>query len=348
MKKIEFVYEESPVAGKLYEITEGVFWFPMPLPMMGPDYVNCYILDDGQDIVLVDTGASIGDCKEVWENILEKNFPKKKISNVYVTHHHPDHVGLAGWLCEKYSTEMSCSRTTYLMAKMLSLDVHEKVSESTALFWRQAGISQEFLEEKLRTRPFNFGDGVSPLNKGFLRICDNATIKINGINWDISMGHGHAPEHATFWSKELNLVLAGDQVLPGISSNLGVYPTEPNADTVGDWIISCEKFLKLASDDHVVLPGHGRPFSGLPRRLVQLIENHKAALKRIKEDLKAGPKTAVQLFKAIFKRDINKKEYMLALHEAVGHVNHLYKTGFVDRYVREDGAFIFKLKNDKG
>ena len=157
------------------------------------------------------------------------------------------------------------------------------------------------------------------------------------------MGNGHAPEHATFWSKELNMVLAGDQVLPGISSNLGVYPTEPNADTVGDWINSCKKFLELASDEHLVLPGHGGPFSGLPRRLVQLIENHEAALKRIKEALEAEPKTAVELFKTIFKRDINKREYMLALHEAVGHVNHLYKTGLVNRHIRQDGAFIFEL-----
>ena len=92
-----------------------------------------------------------------------------------------------------------------------------------------------------------------------------------------------------------------------------------------------------------VLPGHGRPFSGLPRRLVQLIENHEAALNRIKEALKAEPKTAVELFKTIFKRDINKREYMLALHEAVGHVNHLHKTGLVNRRVRQDGAFIFEL-----
>ena len=343
MKKIEFVFQESPEAGKLYEITEGVYWFPMPLPMMGPDYVNCYILDDGQEIALVDTGANIGDSKNTWENTLKKNFPNKKISNVYVTHHHPDHIGLAGWLCKKYNTEMICSRTTYLMAKMLSLDVHEKVSASTELFWKQAGMSQQMLEEKLRARPFNFGDGVSPLDKGFTRISENEIITINGLDWTVSMGNGHAPEHATFWSKELNLVLAGDQVLPGISSNLGVYPTEPNADTVGDWINSCKKFLELASDEHVVLPGHGRPFSGLPRRLVQLIENHEAALKRIKEALEAEPKTAVELFKTIFKRDINKREYMLALHEAVGHVNHLHKTGLVNRRVRQDGAFIFEL-----
>ena len=206
-------------------------------------------------------------------------------------------------------------------------------------------MSREILEEKLRTRPFNFGDGVSPLDKGYIRISENEMTTINGVNWTVRMGNGHAPEHATFWSNELNLVLAGDQVLAGISSNLGVYPTEPNADTVGDWIISCEKFLNLASDEHVVLPGHGRPFSGLPQRLVQLIENHKAALKRIKEDLKAGPKTAVELFKTIFKREINKREYMLALHEAVGHVNHLYKTGLVNRNVRQDGAYIYELKN---
>ena len=232
------------------------------------------------------------------------------------------------------------------MAKMLSLDVHEKVSSSTERFWRQAGMSEEMLQGKLKARPFNFGDGVAPLEKGFKRLTENEIININGVEWVVRMGNGHAPEHATFWSKELNLVLAGDQVLPGISSNLGVYPTEPYADTVGDWVNSCEKFLKQASDDYIVLPGHGRPFSGLPQRLVQLIENHKGALKRIKEDLRSGPKTTVELFKAIFKRDINKREYMLALHEAVGHVNHLHKTGAVIRDATMDGAFIFKLNKN--
>jgi glyoxylase-like metal-dependent hydrolase (beta-lactamase superfamily II) len=344
MKKIEFVFQEAPEIGKVHEIKPGVFWFPMPLPMMGPEYVNCYILDDGNDIVLVDTGANFGDCKYLWESVLSKHFFGKKISNIYVTHHHPDHIGLAGWLSEKVDAPIVCSRTAYLMAKMLSLDVHESVSPTTELFWRQAGMSEEMLREKLQSRPFNFGDGVYPLNRGFVRISEKQAITINGINWTVSMGNGHAPEHATFWSKELNLVLSGDQVLPGISSNLGVYPTEPNADTVGDWIRSCEKFQYLASDEMVVLPGHGRPFSGMPRRLVQLIENHNGALERMKKELMSEPKTAVELFKTIFKRDINKKEYMLALHEAVGHVNHLYQTGVVYRSVRQDGAFAYGLK----
>ena len=210
MKKIEFVFQESPEAGKLYEITEGVYWFPMPLPMMGPDYVNCYILDDGQEIALVDTGANIGDCKNIWENTLKKNFPKKKISNVYVTHHHPDHIGLAGWLCEKYNTEMICSRTAYLMAKMLSLDVHEKVSASTELFWKQAGMSQQMLEEKLRARPFNFGDGVSPLDKGFIRISENEIIRAAQRNRRVS-------DYAKCWaSKEAFSKALGTGIRDGL------------------------------------------------------------------------------------------------------------------------------------
>ena len=139
----------------------------------------------------------------------------------------------------------------------------------------------------------------------------------------MEVGNGHAPEHATFWSDDLNLILAGDQILPGISSNLGVYPTEPEADTVGDWIETCERFLTSANDEQIVLPGHGLPFMGLPRRLNQLIDNH-AEFKSNQSPIKRITKTAADLFSAIFKRDINNREYLLALYEAVGHVNHLY------------------------
>ena len=183
-----------------------------------------------------------------------------------------------------------------------------------------------------------------PLSEGFNRINQNQVIKINGIEWTVKMGNGHAPEHATFWSKDIDLVIAGDQILPGISSNLGVYALEPNADTVGDWIESCKAFLEIATDNYTILPGHGKPFSGLLIRLNQLIENHNAALQRIRDDLALGPKTAVELFKAIFKRDINKREYMLALGEAVGHMNHLYKLGEVERDLTTHGAYFYSLK----
>jgi glyoxylase-like metal-dependent hydrolase (beta-lactamase superfamily II) len=343
MKKIELLFDEKPKFGDICEIKPGIYWFPVDLPMMGPDYVNCYILQDYEDVVIFDSGANLGDTKAIWESVLKRHFPNKKVKYIVVTHHHPDHIGLAGWLSEKYSAPLYCTRTAFMMAKMLSLDVTEKVTLLTEKFWKRAGMEQHILSEKLKSRPFNFGDGVYPLKQGFIRIKQNDDIYINGVKWEVKIGNGHAPEHATFWSEELDLIIAGDQVLPGISSNLGVYPNEPEADTVGDWIESCDRFLKESNDEQVVLPGHGVPFSGLPRRLNQLIDNHKGALARIRRSLEDSPKTAVGLFRAIFKRDINKREYLLALHEAVGHVNHLYGMGELVREERDDGALIYSL-----
>jgi len=344
MKKIEFLFSEKPAVGELVEIKPGVFWFPIELPMMGPDFVNCYIFEDYDEIVIFDTGVNLGNTKEVWDSVLKRYFSKKPIKYVVVTHHHPDHIGLAGWFSERYSVPVYCTRTAFIMAKMLALDVQEKVTWNTEKFWKRAGMTKEILSKRLKSRPFNFGDGVHPLEQGFVRLKQDDQININGINWKVEVGNGHAPEHSTFWSDDLNLIIAGDQILPGISSNLGVYPTEPEADTVGDWIESCERFLNLAKDEQIVLPGHGLPFTGLPRRLTQLIDNHRGALARIRKALRDSPKTAVDLFGAIFKRDINKLEYLLALHEAVGHVNHLYSIGEVDREERHDGALVYRLK----
>jgi glyoxylase-like metal-dependent hydrolase (beta-lactamase superfamily II) len=156
------------------------------------------------------------------------------------------------------------------------------------------------------------------------------------------MGDGHAPEHATFWSRDDNLVIAGDQLLPSISPNLGVYPTEPEADPVTDWLTSCEKFQTFAQHDHLVLGGHKLPFTGLPTRLTQLIDNHHGALKRLMDHL-TEPYSAGECFIPLFKRNIGGGEYGLALVEAVAHLNHLHQAGLVTRNLRDDGAWTFQV-----
>ena len=87
-------------------------------------------------------------------------------------------------------------------------------------------------------------------------------------------GHGHAPDHATLWSEDGEIVLGGDQLLPSISPNLGVYATEPGADPVAEWIAACRKLQPFATEAQLVLPGHKLPFTGLPDRLRQMIDNH--------------------------------------------------------------------------
>jgi glyoxylase-like metal-dependent hydrolase (beta-lactamase superfamily II) len=264
----------------------------------------------------------------------------KPVGRVIVTHHHPDHVGLAAWFMGK-GASLHMPRTGWLMARMLTLDVQQVPNEDAINFYSRAGMDPAVLEKRKTERPFNFADCVAPLPLGYTRLVEGGTITMGGRTWDIRMGDGHAPEHATFWSRDDNLVIGGDQLLPSISPNLGVYPTEPDADPVSDWIRSCENFQTFARADQLVLGGHKLPFTGLPTRLTQLIDNHHGALKRLLAHLDA-PRSAGECFVPLFKRTIGDGEYGLALVEAVAHVNHLHQSGQATRTLREDGAWVFQ------
>ncbi|MEM7720465.1 MAG: MBL fold metallo-hydrolase, partial [Pseudomonadota bacterium] len=261
---------------------------------------------------------------------------------VLVTHHHPDHIGLAGWFMDR-GAELLTTRTAYLMARMLLLDVQDTPVAEALAFYRAAGTAPKLLEKRAGERPFNFADVLSPLPLGFTRIQDGDYLTMGGRSWRVRIGHGHAPEHATLWSKDDNLILAGDQLLPSISPNLGVYPTEPEADPVADWLMSCRAFQAFATEEQFVLPGHKLPFYGLPSRLDQLIENHVSALDRL-QDFLMTPHAAGECFLPIFKREIGDAEYGLALVEAFAHCQHLWKAGRATRTQRADGAWVYQQK----
>jgi glyoxylase-like metal-dependent hydrolase (beta-lactamase superfamily II) len=235
------------------------------------------------------------------------------------------------------------TRTAWLMARMLTLDEQPLPTLETLAFWRSAGMDADVFEARRADRPFNFADIVHPMPLGFSRLQEGGTFKMGGRTWDIRFGQGHAPDHATFWSHEDDLVIGGDQLLATISPNLGVYATEPEADPVGEWLAACAELQPHARPDHLVLPGHKLPFTGLPDRLRQMIDNHHGALARLHAHLASGPKTAVQCFPPLFKREIDAGTYGLALVEAVAHLNHLFVTGAVTREKRADGAWLYRL-----
>ena len=339
-KEISFPIKNVPENNELVQVIKNIFWARMPLP--SPlNHVNVYIIEDDLGLTIIDTGLNTQETRLRWKSLLKKYFKDRKLERVIITHHHPDHFGLAGWFKKNYGAEIYCSRTSYLMARMLTLDVQEKMSSEAALFYMRAGMPKDTIEKRQKIRPMNFSDTVHSIPLGFKRIREDEEIILAGQSWKIVFGHGHAPSHATFWSTKDSIVFVGDQVLPGISPNLGVYPTEPEADTVGDWISSCRKLLRIADNNKLVLPGHKLPFTGLSIRLEQLIRNHKSAIKRIERRLSKGPLNTVDLFRTIFKREIKEKEYSLALVEAVGHMNHLYAMGQVSRELNADGVYLW-------
>ena len=335
---LRYPWADPPDHGTATEVAPGVLWMRLPLPMK-LDHVNVYALDDGDSWTVIDTGFASKKTKAIWQRLMDGPLAGKPIARVIVTHHHPDHVGLAGWLQSDFGADLITTRTAWLFSRMLTLDVQDKPTQETLDFYRSAGMDKAILDQRRAERPFNFGDVVAPMPLGFTRIKQGDTITMGGRMWDIHIGNGHAPEHATFWSRDDNLVLSGDQILPSISPNIGVYATEPMADPIGDWLEACERLNLLARDDQLVLGGHKLPFTGLPTRMRQLIDNHHGALSRLMDYIDT-PKSAADCFAPLFKRSIGEGEYGLALVEAVAHLSHLYQEGRATRSKREDGAWV--------
>ncbi|MEM6479947.1 MAG: MBL fold metallo-hydrolase [Pseudomonadota bacterium] len=327
---------EPPGIGDYVEIAPGVLWMRLPLPM-ALDHVNLYAFDEGESWTLIDAGMRWPKGRSAFENLLKSALGGKPVSRLICTHHHPDHVGFAGELVRD-GAELFMTRVAWLTARMLTLDEQAEYPAETLRFYQRAGMADDVLSRRKTERPFNFADVVAPLPLGFTRLSDGDVIRFGGRDWDARLGSGHAPDHATFWSREDALVVTGDQILPGISPNIGVYPTEPEADPVAEWLASCEKLKDGARAEHLALPGHKRPFRGLELRLTQLIENHHGVLGRLRTRLK-DPATAAETFGAIFKREIGAGEYGLALVEAYAHCQHLYHLGQATRALDDRGAW---------
>ena len=335
-------WAEAPAEGEAVEVVRGILWLRLPLPM-ALDHVNVYALDEGDHWTIVDTGIKSRRSVALWEAILAGPLKGKPVGRVLITHHHPDHVGMAGWLMAREGAGLIASRTSWLMARMLILDEEDTPTPQALDLWRKAGMDAEIYAARAQARPFNFADTCHSLPVGYTRLKEGDVFHAAGRDWDVRMGNGHAPEHVTLWSRDGELLLAGDQIISSISPNIGVYPTEPEADPLADWLESCARFAALASPERLVLSGHKLPFTGLPVRMRQLAENHHGALSRLRAHL-AVPRTAGECFAPLFKRKIDAGTYGLALVEAVAHLNHLHQAGEVTRHLGADGAWLWQMK----
>ena len=216
---LKFIVDEAPASGSATEIADGVFWLRFDLPMKGLDHINLWALKDGDGWVVVDTGIGNRASREIWEKHFVELMGGRPVNRVICTHLHPDHTGLAGWICRKFGAPLLMTRGEYFLCRLLAADTGKEAPREGITFYRKCGFTDEQIE-LYKLRFGGFGKAISALPQGYDRLTDGELGQIGGREWRVIIGSGHSPEHACLYCPELNLCLTGDQLLPNISSNV--------------------------------------------------------------------------------------------------------------------------------
>lgn len=336
--RYDYPFAEPPAVGATLEVAPGVRWVRMPLPF-SLKWINLWLIEDGDGWTVVDTGIPNSETKAHWRTIFENELGGRPIKRVIVTHMHPDHIGLAGWMTRKWQCELWITRLEYIQCRMLVADTGREAPQAGIDFFRAAGWAQEDLDRYVE-RFGGFGKAVSQLPDSFRRLSDGQEILIGERTWRIVTGCGHSPDHACLWQPDLNVFISGDQILPRISSNVSVFPTEPEANPLQDWLDSCAKLKGIVPADVLTLPSHNEPFRGAHKRLDALIEGHEKGMTRLLTRLEE-PKRALDLFPALFFRPIDKDSLGMATGETIAHLNCLKARGLVTS-VLNDGTRLYR------
>ncbi len=333
-----YPFESPPAAGQSLEVAPGVLWIRMPLPMQ-LNHINVWALEDDTGWAVVDTGMHTDDTVAAWRALFASAEDQRPLTRVLATHMHPDHIGMAGWLTRKFNCRLWMTRLEYLNCRVLTADTGREAPPEGVNFFKQAGWTDASIEN-YQTRFGNFGKRIFALPQSYKRIADGDQIKIGKHTWRVIVGTGHSPEHACFYCAELKLLISGDQVLPKISSNVSLHPTEPDADPMRDWLESLAKLKREVPDDVLVLPSHNDCFRGLHARLDYLAASQLRTIDRLAKTLQE-PKRAVDVFTALFGRAIDQTDaglLNLATGESLACLNYLVHRGEAKRSLDDAGV----------
>lgn len=336
---LTYPFDGRPGDGEVMEMRPGVLWLRMPVPIPGLDYINLWLIEESEGWTLIDTGFKSSRLQKIWDQVVEQHLKTKPITRILCTHFHPDHLGLAGWLQQKFGAELWMTFGEWSFGRMLELEQMPDVPADVIAFYQRLGFDAAQIEA-LKARGFgNFAKAVTPIPRAFHRINEGDDIRIGNHDWRIIVGNGHSPEHACLFNPALNLLISGDQVLPRISPHIGVYPGEPEARPLTQYLDSFAKFGDLPADV-LVLPAHGDPFIGLHQRISMLQRHHAVRLDALLVALQQRPHTVIDTLPLLFRRDI--KDHMtLAAGEALAHLHHLMHQGQVVRRQNADGILEF-------
>ncbi len=340
--ELNYVFGDAlPPIGATLPVAEGVRWLRMRLPF-ALDHINLWLLRDCEDgregWTLVDCGIDNEATRAAWQQIFDSELQGLPVLRVICTHMHPDHIGLAHWLTERWQCRLWISATDWNAARVTSAAIGDAHSgDGAADFYALHGLNDPVALTDVRARANLYASMVRQVPDQFRRLMHGTRLRIGPNDWQCIAGYGHAPEHIALHCAALHTLIAGDMVLPRISTNISVYDTEPEANPLPLYLESIGAMRTLPPDT-LVLPSHGKPFTGLHRRIDQLMRHHDERLSEVLKACAGTPRSAAELLPVMFKRELDMHQTTFALGEAVAHVHALQATGQLKEVRRSDGV----------
>ena len=333
-----------PPSGTVQTLAPGVHWLRMPLPF-ALDHINLWLLDDEregrQGFAAVDCGVATAPTRAAWEAIFSGHMAGQPLLRVFATHCHPDHVGLSDWLCSRFGAPFWISTGEFGFARMMSAALPGVDGTSAIPHFERHGLRTPEMLAKMGERRNYYPTLVPAVPASYTRMQDGQLIRIGALDWRAIAGFGHSPEHIALFCAEHKLLIAGDMVLPRISTNVSVFAVEPEGNPLQLYLDSLERFLALP-EDTLVLPSHGKPFRGLHTRIAQLKAHHAARLAECVSACSAA-RSAVDIVPVMFRRPLDAHQLSFALGEALAHLHKLWADGILRRVTSADGTIKFCL-----
>jgi glyoxylase-like metal-dependent hydrolase (beta-lactamase superfamily II) len=338
-----------PAPGTAMDVAPGVRWVRMALPF-ALDHVNLWLLQDRaeRDGRWVDGWAVVDCCIDTpesraqWDAVIDRGLDGLPILRVVVTHMHPDHIGLAHWLCQRFDAPLHISATDYHAARVACASSTGHGGDGPARFFAAHGLADADALAKIRARTGYYASMVPAVPSQFTRLLDGALLDVGSRRWSLIAGYGHAPEHIALHDAAADVLVSGDMVLPRISTNVSVFDTEPEADPLSLFLASLERYRPLPAST-LVLPSHGKPFRGLHTRLDQLHAHHRDRLSEVLEACATAPQSAADILPVLFPRALDLHQTTFALGEALAHLHTLWRRGSLRRQLDAGGVWRFGL-----
>ena len=337
---LDYPYEPPAADGSVVEVAPGILWARMPMPM-ALDHINVYLLRDEDGWTVVDTGLNTETSRQVWEHIASTRLDGLPIKRLICTHGHYDHAGLAAWIMERFGACLLMTYGEYFMIRGFMGPPPDPLPPIQHAFYQRAGMADEQIHRMfaaLRRDPF-----MPPVPPSYQRLREGDTLRIGSRDWRVVIGEGHSPEHACLYNASDRILIAGDQLLPRITSNVLVSPIEPEANPLQLWLASLDRLDQLA-EDTLVLPSHQNVFRGLHARVEELHAHHQQQFDLLCDELQQrGPSTAWEVMLVQFPKRRHPTDDLMALGETIAHLSWLRHAGRIRRILDDDGCYRFHL-----